>query len=56
MVDRVWGHVLGSSQGDAGVNGKRNPGAAWYYGEPSAAAQKVRGLIGFWKGVSVQTI
>lgn len=40
---------------DVVVNGKRNAGAAWYYGEPSAAAEKVRGFSGFWNGVSVQT-
>jgi uncharacterized protein (DUF427 family) len=35
------------------VGGELNPDAAWYYAEPSAAAQNIRGRIAFWKGVQV---
>ncbi len=38
---------------DAG--GMRNENAAWYYPEPSEAAQEIKGRIAFWKGVSVET-
>jgi len=39
---------------DIEVDGKRNPAAAWYYPEPSAAAQQIRGYVAFWKGVKVE--
>ncbi len=39
---------------DVEVNGKRNPNAAWYYPEPSAAAQQIKGRIAFWRGVKVE--
>jgi uncharacterized protein (DUF427 family) len=35
------------------VDGEVNRDAAWYYPEPSAAAQKIRGHVAFWKGVEV---
>jgi uncharacterized protein (DUF427 family) len=35
------------------VNGKRNLNGAWYYPEPSAAAQEIAGFIAFWRGVQV---
>ncbi len=35
------------------VDGKRNPDAAWYYAEPSAAAAQIAGRVAFWKGVQV---
>ena len=35
------------------VEGKRNDNAAWYYPDPSAAAERIRGRVAFWKGVSV---
>ena len=35
------------------VNGKRNPDAAWYYPEPSAEANQIKGRVAFWKGVKV---
>ena len=38
---------------DVVVAGKRNAGAAWYYPEPSDAAQQIRGRVAFWKGVEV---
>ena len=39
---------------DLEVNGKRNPNAAWYYPEPSGAAQEIKGHIAFWRGVKVE--
>ena len=39
---------------DVEVNGKRNPGAAWYYPDPKAAASQIKGYIAFWKGVKVE--
>lgn len=38
---------------DVVVDGKVNRDAAWYYPEPSEAAEKIRGLVAFWKGVEV---
>lgn len=35
------------------VDGKRNIDAAWYYPDPKPEAEKVRGRIAFWKGVTV---
>jgi uncharacterized protein (DUF427 family) len=35
------------------VNGKRNIDAAWYYPDPKPEAEKVRGRVAFWKGVTV---
>ena len=39
---------------DVVVNGKRNPGAAWYYADPLPAASNIKGRIAFWKGVRVE--
>ncbi|HVI10591.1 MAG TPA: DUF427 domain-containing protein [Candidatus Binatia bacterium] len=39
---------------DLEVNGKRNPGAAWYYPEPKSAAKQIKGYVAFWKGVKVE--
>lgn len=36
------------------VNGATNPDAAWYYAEPLAAAENIKGRVAFWKGVKVQ--
>jgi uncharacterized protein (DUF427 family) len=36
------------------VDGKTNPDAAWYYPEPYARAEHIRGHVAFWKGVTVQ--
>ena len=36
------------------VEGMRNENAAWYYPDPSDAAQKIRGRIAFWKGVRIE--
>src|SRR3990172_5282299 len=35
------------------VDGKRNSNAAWYYPDPSQAADKIKGYVGFWHGVQV---
>jgi uncharacterized protein (DUF427 family) len=35
------------------VDGQRNPNAAWYYPEPSAAAEEIRDRVAFWRGVDV---
>ena len=35
------------------VDGERNPNAAWYYPDPSRAAEQVRGRVAFWRGVEV---
>jgi len=36
------------------VNGERNPDAAWYYPDPSAAAKQIKDYVAFWKGVRVE--
>jgi uncharacterized protein (DUF427 family) len=36
------------------VDGKRNLDAAWYYPEPSAAAQDIKEHVAFWKGVRIE--
>ncbi len=38
---------------DVVVDGKVNKDAAWYYPEPSEAAQNIKGCVAFWKGVQV---
>lgn len=35
------------------VGGARNVDAAWYYPEPSEAAQAITDRVAFWKGVVV---
>jgi len=35
------------------VNGSKNENAAWYYPEPSDAAQEIKGMVAFWKGVEI---
>ena len=39
---------------DIDVNGKRNPGAAWYYPDPTPAAKQIKDHVAFWKGVRVE--
>ena len=39
---------------DIDVNGKRNPGAAWYYPDPKPAAKQIKDHVAFWKGVKVE--
>ena len=35
------------------VDGKLNKDAAWYYPNPSPAAENIKGYVAFWKGVKV---
>lgn len=35
------------------VDGAENRDAAWYYPDPKAEAEHIRGRIAFWKGVEV---
>jgi len=39
---------------DVVVDGKRNPGAAWYYPEPKPAAKQIKDMVAFWRGVQVE--
>lgn len=36
------------------IEGQDNADAAWYYPEPSAAAQEIKDYVAFWKGVQVE--
>lgn len=36
------------------VDGRCNDNAAWYYPEPKAAANNLKGYIGFWNGVEIK--
>lgn len=38
------------------VDGHENRDAAWYYPEPSSAAQKIAGRVAFWGGVRVEKL
>lgn len=38
---------------DVVVDGKTNDDAAWYYPQPSDAAQEIKGHVAFWNGVTV---
>ncbi|MGP0072852.1 MAG: DUF427 domain-containing protein [Bryobacteraceae bacterium] len=65
--DIHWQHLKPSSQTticgwkgtanyyDVEVDGKPNPGAAWYYANPKPAAQEIRDRVAFWKGVHVES-
>jgi uncharacterized protein (DUF427 family) len=39
---------------DVVADGKRNPGAAWYYAAPMPAASEIQDHIAFWKGIKVE--
>ncbi len=39
---------------DIVVGGKTNQSAAWYYPQPSSAAQEIKDCVAFWKGVTVE--
>ena len=41
---------------DLAVDGGVNGDAAWYYPEPSKAAEKVRDRVAFWHGVEVAPV
>jgi uncharacterized protein (DUF427 family) len=36
------------------VDGQVNKDAAWYYPEPKAAADEIKGYFAFWRGVKVE--
>ena len=38
---------------DVVVDGQVNANAAWFYPDPKAAAEEIRGRVAFWKGVMV---
>lgn len=38
---------------DLEVDGQVNQAAAWFYPDPSPAAEEIRGRVAFWKGVQV---
>ncbi len=38
---------------DIVVDGKTNRSAAWYYPQPSSAAQEIKDYVAFWKGVTI---
>jgi uncharacterized protein (DUF427 family) len=38
------------------VDGKVDPGAAWYYPQPSPAASKITGHVAFWHGARVERV
>lgn len=35
------------------IDGEENPDAAWFYPEPLPAAESIRGMVAFWRGVQV---
>lgn len=39
---------------DVTVGGDVNPGAAWYYPDPKAAAAEIKDHVAFWRGVDVR--
>jgi uncharacterized protein (DUF427 family) len=36
------------------IDGQDNPDAAWYYPDPNPVARKLKGYVGFWRGVEVE--
>ena len=38
------------------VGEDRNRDAAWYYPDPSPAAEEIRGRIAFWRGVKIEEV
>lgn len=50
----VCGWKGNASYYDVVVDGQVNRDAAWYYPEPMEAAEKIRGMVAFWKGVQVE--
>jgi len=38
---------------DVVVDGAVNPDAAWYYPDPSPAAELIRDHVAFWRGVEI---
>ncbi len=39
---------------DVSVDGKLNPGAAWFYDRPTPAAAGITGRVAFWRGVKIE--
>lgn len=39
---------------DIVVDGKRNPGAAWYYPDPKHDARPIKDHIAFWRGIEIE--
>lgn len=39
---------------DVSVDGVLNPGAAWFYDDPSPAAADITGRVAFWRGVQIE--
>jgi uncharacterized protein (DUF427 family) len=39
---------------DVVVDGQTNRDAAWYYPDPSTAAQQIKDHVAFWRGVTVE--
>jgi uncharacterized protein (DUF427 family) len=36
------------------VNGARNTDAVWYYPDPKPAAANIKGMVAFWRGVTIE--
>ena len=36
------------------VDGQKNQDAAWYYPETKYGAKEIKGMVAFWKGVTVE--
>jgi uncharacterized protein (DUF427 family) len=41
---------------DVVVGDKVNHDAAWYYPNPTSAAEQIRGRVAFWRGVRVESV
>ncbi len=41
---------------DVVVGDRVNQDAAWYYPNPSPAADRIKGRVAFWRGVKVQAV
>ncbi|HET9782676.1 MAG TPA: DUF427 domain-containing protein [Candidatus Dormibacteraeota bacterium] len=41
---------------DVAVDEKVNSDAAWYYPEPSKAAERIKDRVAFWHGVKVEPV
>ena len=39
---------------DVVVEGKVNPNAAWYYPTTKVAAERIKGYVAFWRGVTIE--
>jgi uncharacterized protein (DUF427 family) len=35
------------------IDGQDNPDAAWYYPSPKPPARRLKGYVGFWRGVDI---